>query len=213
MAKATNGMNGNAAPPLRLAEHPKLKALYAQRDTLAEQERARKAAALAARETYGQKRRTREEAELREVLGAVTRDVVDAAKRDELAALAGVQIPSETSNTIWRLLPSTRDARILNALTFYRTSLQRVWFSPGDLYDLARWEEEGTAPASAVDHATYDSAFQDAYKAIEAMIGDPNENDARFHQNCGTRAWTRRCRRVSRKEPLVDRIPSYRNQG
>lgn len=99
-----------------------------------------------------------------------------------LAFSTTMRIPAETSRAIWQLLPSARDPRILAALTFYRASVDRVWFSPGDLYDINRWEEEGDVPPSAVDHAAHDSAFQDAYKAIEAIVGDPNKRDAKFHE-------------------------------
>ena len=106
------------------------------------------------------------------------RDVEDRLEELDLLHAVGsiCLLPETITEEIWRLLPSCHENKIFRALTFLRTSYQEVYLSPGD-----RWHRPSSGPPiSAVDAASFESAFQNAYKAIEAIVGDPNKDDRRF---------------------------------
>src|SRR5437867_4482488 len=91
-------------------------------------------------------------------------------------------VPENVTLRIWSLLPACRNAGLLRAASFFRTSLDEVDFTPGDVYDVRAFGEEADVPASILSIARFESAFVNAYKAVEAIIGDPSRDDRKFEQ-------------------------------
>lgn len=90
-----------------------------------------------------------------------------------------IHVPAETTGQIWRLFPACQNDRIFRAVTFLRSSYDQVQFWPGKILDFLH--EESEFPRTAVQAARIESAFLSAYKAVEAIIGDPNKDARKFH--------------------------------
>src|SRR5262245_18567771 len=66
----------------------------------------------------------------------------------ELSLMFGrhLEIPAQVSRQVWSLLPSGLDDRVRTGALFYRASVDLVWFSPGDVYDMLRFDEADLMP-------------------------------------------------------------------
>lgn len=85
------------------------------------------------------------------------------------------------SRTAWAFfyLPTVlKDASLFEAVHFYQDSTKDVAFVGDDIRIVLSEPEE--KPVSRHDQTTLETALGNAFKAVEAIIGEPNKNDRRF---------------------------------
>jgi len=81
---------------------------------------------------------------------------------------------------VWDVLPGCKNPNVAKALFFLATSLDRIEFSPGDQHDIVSGVQDAGVPKSAIDQVEIESVAMDAYKAIEAVVGDPGSDLRKF---------------------------------
>ncbi len=85
----------------------------------------------------------------------------------------------ELIDDIWNNLPTLlENPNIFNAVCFYSASIREIHFE-GDSIDDAFMEIDKT-PISKIGLTLAENAILNAFKAIEAIIGDPPKNEARL---------------------------------
>jgi hypothetical protein len=91
-------------------------------------------------------------------------------------------IPDEYLAVGWVLSPYVRqNARIHDALSFYSASVRRFYPPPSIVEEACAVGIDLGRPNRSI-LASAEGAFQDAYKAIEAVIGDPPSADEKLAQ-------------------------------
>ena len=70
------------------------------------------------------------------------------------------------------------DKKLFDSLQYYQKSLINTYFSPGEIHYLTTQEDE--EPVRQIDITNYQDSLLNAYKAIEAIIGDPPSDDKKL---------------------------------
>jgi hypothetical protein len=78
----------------------------------------------------------------------------------------------------FNLMAVTAREPYFSAAIFYRESLQNVWLSPGDVQGVLSARDK--AADSQVTQVEIESAVWNAYKAIEAIIGEPPKDERKY---------------------------------
>jgi hypothetical protein len=86
------------------------------------------------------------------------------------------RIPASFIAPVWRLLPVVIRDPFFDAAHYYAASL-RGFTLMGDAEAIA---EDPSVPASRKNAVEVETAVQDAFKAVEALIGDPPADDSRL---------------------------------
>ena len=89
-----------------------------------------------------------------------------------------VHMPEWVLAEVWRILPAILDEDLFNAAHFYQASVKEYCFLGDDIDEVLA--EPDRIPASHHDRARAENSLQNAFKAVEAVIGDPPKDDARF---------------------------------
>ena len=61
----------------------------------------------------------------------------------------------------------------MDAASFYRESIMNMWIPDDTIFELM---EDGDVPTSNVEKANVETAYHNAFKSIEAIIGEPPSN-------------------------------------
>lgn len=94
-----------------------------------------------------------------------------------LAAFAATT--ADTHEAGWRIAALVfQNAALFNAARFMQSSYEKFYVYPGMTREVSSDSE--SAPASGAAQNRYEEALQSAFKAIEAVIGDPPKDDRRF---------------------------------
>jgi len=98
------------------------------------------------------------------------------------------QVPRDELNAAFEMLPVTARAPYLQAVHFYRESIGDFYFS-GDVIQTTLSNPK-SAPASQLERAKAEAAVWSAFKALEAIIGDPEvyQNQSGTSRGRGTQA-------------------------
>lgn len=86
------------------------------------------------------------------------------------------QVPASSIPPVWRILPVVIRDPFFDATHYYAASL-REFSLFGDAETIA---DDPSAPVSRKDAVQVESAVQDAFKAVEALVGDPPASDQRL---------------------------------
>jgi len=79
----------------------------------------------------------------------------------------------------WRIAGTTyRNEHLFEATRFLKRSHDNFYVYPGQIRDVAY--DPDMIPRSSSDQTCFEDALQNAFKAIEAVIGDPPRDDKRF---------------------------------
>lgn len=62
---------------------------------------------------------------------------------------------------------------IMNSCSFYRESILKIWHCEEDIAEMIL---DGDTPTSVVERANIETAYHNAFKAIEALIGQPSKD-------------------------------------
>jgi hypothetical protein len=83
-----------------------------------------------------------------------------------------IGVPSEILDYVWRIVPMVvENQSIMDAASFYRESITQVWVADDDVFEIM--SDNSDIPSSHVERARVETAYQNAFKAIEAIIGEP----------------------------------------
>lgn len=81
-------------------------------------------------------------------------------------------VPSEILDYVWRIVPMVvENQSIMDAASFYRESITQAWVADDDVFEIM--SDDSDIPSSHVERARVETAYQNAFKAIEAIIGEP----------------------------------------
>lgn len=85
-------------------------------------------------------------------------------------------IPSVVMDEVWRAVPTIVESKsLLEAAYFYRESLEQARVTDNNIFDLM--QDNTDVPASPTERADVETAYQNALKAIEAIIGEPPQDE------------------------------------
>jgi hypothetical protein len=91
-----------------------------------------------------------------------------------------ISFSRDLEDWVWKMLPGCADSKVAKALFFIACSLNRFCFYPGDQHDIVSGVQDAGIPKSAIDQVEIESIAMDAYKAIEAIVGDPGGDLRKF---------------------------------
>jgi hypothetical protein len=97
-----------------------------------------------------------------------------------LAAISMVASATpERFEAAWRLVPLLMSRPDLSdAARFWKASQDEFFIFPGEIQDVLGAFD--SVPSTQVDQTRFESALHNAFKAIEALIGDPPQDDQKF---------------------------------
>jgi hypothetical protein len=83
-----------------------------------------------------------------------------------------VGFPSRAISQLWQLVPAILgDKAIMEAAHFYRESISLVWIADDDVFEIMC--DDSDVPTSLSERVRLQTAYLNAYKAVEAVIGEP----------------------------------------
>jgi len=81
-------------------------------------------------------------------------------------------VSSEVLDYVWRIVPTIVESKsLMDAAHFYKESIGQVWIADDDVFDILG--DNSDMPTSQTEKAHVETAYQNAFKAIEAIIGEP----------------------------------------
>lgn len=90
-----------------------------------------------------------------------------------------VGVPSYVLDEVWRIVPAIiKSNSLMDATYFYRESIMQAWVADDDVFDIVSHNSD--VPASLAERARIETAYQNAYKAIEAVIGEPPRDERKL---------------------------------
>jgi len=88
---------------------------------------------------------------------------------------------SDRHEAAWRIAALTlENNRLFDATRFLKRSLDNFYVYPGEIRKVL--SVEGAVPRTSSHQSNSEDALQNAFKAIEAVIGDPPKDDRRFFE-------------------------------
>ncbi len=87
-------------------------------------------------------------------------------------------VPRGELEAAFQMLPVTVRAPYLHAVHFYRESIGDLYFS-GDIIQMTL-SDPNSAPTSQLERTKAEAAVWSAFKALEAIIGDPPKDERKF---------------------------------
>jgi len=92
--------------------------------------------------------------------------------KEYLDVVHGIGVQSEVLDYVWRIVPViVENQALMDAASFYRESVKQVWVADDDVSDIM-WNNLDE-PLSQTERACIETAYQNAFKAVEAIIGEP----------------------------------------
>lgn len=90
-------------------------------------------------------------------------------------------IPSCVIKESWEITKIIyENDKIHRSLTFFDSNQNTFWIAPGQHYSVL--ENYSALPENSMVQEKRESALQNVFKAIEAIIGDPSKDDNKFYQ-------------------------------
>ena len=91
-----------------------------------------------------------------------------------------VTFPRSTVKSAWTILPITLQQPYFDAVHFYQASIREYCFIGDSIGEVLNGYLK--SPTSRSDYVRAENAVLNAFKAIEAIIGDPPKNEAKYRQ-------------------------------
>jgi len=90
-----------------------------------------------------------------------------------------IGVPSEVLDYVLHVVPSiVKNQYLLDASNFYRESIMAAWVADDDVFEMM--SDGSDTPASQADKARVETAYQNAFKAIESVIGEPPKDEKKL---------------------------------
>jgi len=81
-------------------------------------------------------------------------------------------VSSKTLDYVWHIVPTiVKSESLMDASNFYRESITQAWVADDDVFEIM--SDNSNIPKSRTERARVETAYQNAFKAIEAIIGEP----------------------------------------
>jgi len=81
-------------------------------------------------------------------------------------------VSSKTLDYVWHIVPTiVKSESLMDASNFYRESIMQAWVADDTVFEIMA--DNSDMPSSQADRVCVESAYQNAFKAIEAIIGEP----------------------------------------
>ena len=91
----------------------------------------------------------------------------------------GVGVPREVLDAVWRVVPVVmKNKSLMEGVHFYRESILQVYVVDDDVFEIMF--NNSDIPASRAERVHIETAYQNAYKAIEAIIGEPPKDERKL---------------------------------
>jgi hypothetical protein len=88
-------------------------------------------------------------------------------------------VPSEVLDYVWFVVPVVfKNQSLVDATHFYRESIMQAWVADDDVPELMY--DNSDLPSSQGEKVRVETAYQNAFKAIEAVIGEPPKDERRL---------------------------------
>ncbi len=102
-----------------------------------------------------------------------TKDIVGGIGSDlYFRVMKSTGVSSETLDYVWHIVPTiVKSESLMDASNFYRESITQAWVADDDVFEIM--SDNSDTPSSQADRVCIESAYQNAFKAIEAIIGEP----------------------------------------
>jgi len=85
-----------------------------------------------------------------------------------------VGVSSEVLDYAWRIIPViVGNQSTMDAASFYRESITQAWVAGPDVEGILWNTDMSDIPSSQVERARVETAYQNAFKAVEAIVGEP----------------------------------------
>jgi len=101
--------------------------------------------------------------------------------------MQSITVPSQVLDYVWRIVPAIVDSKsVMDATNFYRESIAQAWVADDDVFEFMC--DNSDIPPSQTQRARIETAYQNAFKAIEAIIGEPTKDERKLRmklQNAG----------------------------
>jgi hypothetical protein len=88
-------------------------------------------------------------------------------------------VPSDVLDYVWRIVPVILENQsLMDAAGFYRESIMQAWVADDDVFEIM--QNNSDLPLSQAERARVETAYQNAFKAVEAVIGEPSKDEAKL---------------------------------
>jgi hypothetical protein len=91
-----------------------------------------------------------------------------------------VQVPADVLATVWQSLPVTMSDPFYDAVHFYAESVRQFSFEGDDIREVLL--HDPALPLSKRDTVRAETAVQSAFKAVEALIGEPPRDERKLRR-------------------------------
>lgn len=93
--------------------------------------------------------------------------------------MQSITVPSQVLDYVWRIVPAIVDSKsVMDATNFYRESITQAWVADDDVFEFMC--DNSDTPPSQTQRARIETAYQNAFKAIEAIIGEPPKDEEKI---------------------------------
>jgi len=90
-----------------------------------------------------------------------------------------ITVPSQVLDYVWRIVPAIVDSKpVMDATNFYRESIAQAWVADDNVFEFMC--DNSDIPHSQTQRARIETAYQNAFKAIEAIIGEPRKDEEKI---------------------------------
>ncbi len=93
--------------------------------------------------------------------------------------MGAIGVGEDVLDYVWRIVPAIVENRsLMDATNFYKESIMQAWVADDDVSNIM-WENLDM-PSSQAGRARIETAYQNAFKAIEAIIGEPPKDERKL---------------------------------
>jgi len=94
---------------------------------------------------------------------------------------SGIGVAATTLDEVWRVVPVVvQEEDVFDATSFYQASISDFCFLGDDIWEVL--SDDLSAPFSSAERSRAENALLNAFKAIEAIVGDPPKDERRLRQ-------------------------------
>ena len=98
---------------------------------------------------------------------------------DYFSVMQSLGVPVEVLNSVWRIAPViAQNQSLIIATSYYRESMGQAWVPDDDVLGIMTYGLD--IPLTPAAKASVESAYQNAFKAIEAVIGEPPSDERKL---------------------------------
>jgi len=90
-----------------------------------------------------------------------------------------IGVPNKVLDYVWRIVPVIVERKsLMDATGFYKESIMQAWVADDDVFEIM--SDNLDMPPSQAERASIETAYQNAFKTIEAIIGEPPKDERKL---------------------------------